>query len=67
MPEDDYAFEDPILAERKWWLLDIPIIHNNAVDGTFDGRETAPLGPPGLTDDGFVGEIAAVNRADLMS
>ena len=44
-----------------WWSLDIPIIHSNAVDGTFDGRETAPLGPPGLIDNGFVGEIAAVN------
>jgi hypothetical protein len=50
-----------VAINAGWWLLDIPIIHSNAVDGTFDGRETAPLGPPGLIDNGFVGEIAAVN------
>jgi hypothetical protein len=49
-----------VAINAGWWLLDIPIIHSNAVDGTFDGRETAPLGPPGLIDNG-IGEIAAVN------
>lgn len=49
-----------VAINAGWWLLDISIIHNNAVDGTFDGRETAPLGPPGLTNNGL-GEIAAVN------
>jgi hypothetical protein len=49
-----------VAINAGWWLLDIPIIHSNAVDGTFDGRETAPLGPHGLTEAGW-GEIAAVN------
>jgi hypothetical protein len=52
-----------VAINPTWWLLPISIIHSNAVDGTFDGRETAPLGPAGLVDNGFVGEIAAVDHS----
>ena len=43
-----------------WWGLGI--VHNNAVDGTLSSRETAPLGPPGITSSGM-GEIIAVDHS----
>ena len=47
---------------NTWWNVTPGIIHSNAVDGTFSGRETAPLGPPGLVSNG-AGEIIAVDHS----
>nr|WP_294513142.1 hypothetical protein [uncultured Rhodopila sp.] len=43
-----------------WWGITPTIVHNNAVDGKPTGRETAPLGPPGLVSNG-ASEIIDVN------
>jgi hypothetical protein len=51
-----------VAQNAGWWNLPIAIIHNNAIDGTASGRETTPLGPPGLVSFG-AGEIIAVDHS----